>query len=59
MVGSNSKLQQHTNKLIATASEYGMEISRVKSKVMVNSTNNASVSIIMDGKKLEVVSSFK
>ena len=50
MVGSNSELQELTNKLIATASAYGMEISTVKSKVMVNSTNNASVSIIMDGK---------
>ena len=51
MVGSNSELQELTNKLIATTSTYGMEISTVKSKVMVNSTNNASVSIIMDGKK--------
>ena len=30
-----------------------------KSNVMVNSTNNARVSIILDGKKLEEVSSFK
>ena len=59
MADSNSKLQEHTNKLIAAASAYGMEISTVKSKVMVNSTNNASVSIIMDGKNLEEVSSFK
>ena len=59
MVGSNSELQELTNKLITTADAYGMEISTVKSKVMVNSTNNASVSIIMDGKKLEEVSSFK
>ena len=59
MVGSNSELQELTNKLIATAGAYGMEISTAKSKVMVNSTNNASVSIIMDGKKLEEVSSFK
>ena len=57
--GSNSELQEHTNKLIATVGAYGMEISMVKSKVMVNSTNNASVSIIMDGQKLEEVSSFK
>ena len=53
MMGSNSVLQELTNKLIATASAYGMEISTVKSKVMVNSTNNTSVSIIMDGKKLK------
>ena len=59
MVGSNSELQELPNKLVATASTYGMEISTVKSKVMVNSTNNASVSIIMDGEKLEEVSSFK
>ena len=48
-----------TNKLVATAGAYGIEISTVKSKVMVNSTNNASVSIIMDSEKLEEVSSFK
>ena len=59
IVGSNSELQELTNKFIVTASAYGMEISTVKSKVMVNSTNNASVIIIMDGKKLEEVSSFK
>ena len=59
MTGSNSELQELTNKLVATASAYGMEISTVKSKVMVNSTNNASVSIIMDGEKLEEVSSLK
>ena len=59
MAGSNSELQELTNKLIATAGAYGMEISTVKSKVMVNSTNNASVSIIMDGEELEEVSSFK
>ena len=59
MVGSNSELQELTNKLVATVGAYGMEISTVKSKVTVNSTNNASVSIIMDGKKLEEMSSFK
>ena len=59
MVGSNSELQELTNKLVATATAYGMEISTGKSKVMVNSTNNACVSIIMDSKKLEEVSSFK
>ena len=59
MVGSNSELQELTNKLIATASAYEMEISTAKSKVMVNSTKNASVSIIMDGEKLEEESSFK
>ena len=59
MVGSNSELEELTNKLIATAGAYGMEISTVKSKVMVNSTNNAGVNIIMDCKKLEEVSSFK
>ena len=59
MAGSNSELQELTNKLVATASAYGIEITTVKSKIMVNSTNNTSVSINMDGKKLEEVSSFK
>ena len=36
-----------------------MEITTAKSKVMLNSTNKASVSIIMDSEKLEEVSSFK
>lgn len=36
-----------------------MEIKTEKSKVMVNSTSNISVSIAMDGKPLDDVSSFK
>ena len=59
MAGSNSELEELTNKCVATAGAYGMEVGTVKSKVMVNSTNNTSVSIIMDSKKLEEVSSFK
>ena len=59
MVGSNSEQQELTIKLVATAGAYGMEISTVKSKVMVGSTNNASVSIIMDSEILEEVSDFK
>ena len=59
MVGSNSELQELTKKLVATAGACGIEMNTAKSKVMVNSTNNASVSITMDGKKLEEVSSFK
>ena len=50
MAGSNSDLQELTNKLIATAGAYGMEISMAISTVMVNSTNIVNVSISMDGK---------
>ena len=48
--GSDSKLQDLTSKLAANAKAYGMEISTEKSKVMVNSRNNVTANITMDGK---------
>lgn len=54
--GSNIEL---TNKLIERAGAYGMEINTEKSKIMVNSTNNISVSITKNSKPVEEVSSFR
>ena len=59
MGGSNTELQDLTNKLATTASAYGMEVSSEKSKVLVNSTSNISANITMNGEPLEEVTSFK
>jgi len=59
MGGSNQELQALTNSLVDRAGAYGMEVSTEKSKVMVNSTNNSSANIIMNGKILQEVASFK
>ena len=59
MAGSQSELQDLTNKLAHNAGAYGMEISTAKSKVMVNSLNNAHANITLDGEQLEEVDEFK
>ena len=59
MGGSNTELQDLTNRLVTRASAYGMEVSTEKSKVMVNSTTNISANITMNGDPLEEVTSFK
>ena len=59
MAGSNTELQDLTDKLSARAGAYGMEISTAKSKTMVNSTKNINANITMDGEQLEEVDSFK
>ena len=59
MGGSNSELQDLTNRLSERAGAYGMEVSTEKSKTMVNSTNDTSADITMNGEKLEEVSKFK
>lgn len=59
MGGSNSELQDLTNRLARSAGAYGMEISSEKSKVMVNSANNTPAEISMNGQQLEEVDAFK
>ena len=59
MAGSNEELQDLTNRLTESANAFGMEVSSEKSKVLVNSRNNASADISMNGEQLEVVNSFK
>ena len=59
MGGSNEELKDLTNKLVDRASEYGMEVSTDKSKVMVNSTRDISANITMSGQQLEEVANFK
>ena len=58
MGGSNGELQDLTDRLVDRPSAYGMEVSREKSKIMTNSTNNISADINMDCQKLEEVTSF-
>ena len=59
MGGSKQELQNLTNRLSERANAYGMEVSTEKSKVMVNSTNNDSTEINMNGEVLEEVNQFK
>ena len=58
IAGRNAELQELTNILVEASKEYGMEVSKEKSKTMVNNENeNASIS--MDGTLLEDVNPFK
>ena len=59
MGGNNDELQELTDRLSHSAREYGMEISSEKSKVMVNSGDNTTVQINMNGQQLEEVMAFK
>ena len=59
MGGNNDELQELTNRLSNSAREYGMEISSEKSKVMVNSGDNATAQISMNGQQLGEVMAFK
>ena len=58
MAGSSNELQDLTNILVARARAYGMEVSTEMSRVIVNSTNEISVNINMNGQPLEEVTSF-
>ena len=49
MGGSNGELQDLTNRPVDRATAYGMELSTEKSKIMINSTNNISAYISMNG----------
>ena len=42
MGGSSGELQDLTNRLIDTATAYGMEVNTEKSKILTNNTNNIS-----------------
>ena len=59
MGGSNSELQDLTDRLARRSDAYGMEVSSEKSKVMVNSINSSTANITMNGQQLEEVDSFK
>ena len=59
MGGNNDELQELTDRLSNNAGEYGIEISSEKSKVMVNSVDNTTVQISMNGQQLEGVMVFK
>ena len=57
MGGSNS--EDLTNRLVDRAVAYRMEASTETSKIMINSTNNISADISMNGQELEEVTTFK
>ena len=60
IAGSNTELQDLTNRLVESSKAHGMEISQEKSKTMVNSKNNDKCAkIYMDGILLEDVKIFK
>jgi len=59
MGGSNTELQDLTTRLENRAGAYGMEVSLEKSKVLLNSTSNATAKIYMNGQRLEEVDTFK
>ena len=60
IAGSNTELQDLTNRLVESSKAHGMEISQEKSKTMVNSKNNDKCAkIYMDGILLEDVQIFK
>ena len=59
MGGSNSELQELTDRLSNSAKAYGMEVSCEKSKVMVNGSENSTVQITMNGQQLEEITAFK
>ena len=59
MGGSNSELQDLTNRLVDRATAYGMEVSTKNSKIMTSSTNKIGAGISMNDQKLEEVTSLK
>ena len=59
MGGSNTELQELTNRLTSRAGAHGMEVSSEKSKVMTNGANKTPAQIYMNGQQLEEVSAFK
>ena len=59
MADSNNEIQVLTTKLIDSAGAYGMGVSKEKSKVMMNSLNDSSPDITMNGQRLEEVNNFK
>ena len=59
MGGSNGELQDITNRLVDRTTAHGVEVSKEKSKIKINSTNNISADIGVNGQKLEGVTNFK
>ena len=55
----NVELQELTTRLVNSAGALGMELNKDKCKVMVNSRNNATISIQIEGQQLEEVGAFK
>ncbi|CAH1266623.1 Hypp3444 [Branchiostoma lanceolatum] len=58
LAGTNTELQDLTDKLTQSTGSFGMEVSTEKSKVMVNSKDETQAVIYMNGQQLEEVGSF-
>ena len=58
LAGSNTELQDLTDKLTESTGSFGMEVSTEKSKVMVNSRDETHAVIFMNGEQLEEVDTF-
>ena len=58
IAGSNSELQDLTDRLTSRSTAHGMEVSSEKSKILVNAENKKA-NIIMNGEHLEEVDTFK
>ena len=59
LAGSELELANLMERLDETSTEYGMQISTEKTKLMTNNTNGISSNIRVIGEKLETVQSFK
>ena len=59
MEGSNEELQKLTDGLSNSVRAYGMEVSSEKIKIPVNSDENTTAQISMNGHHLEEVAAFK
>ena len=57
--GSNAELQYLTSKLVDSAGAYGLEVSSVKSKIMVNSRKDIAANITMNRETLKQDDKFK
>ncbi|CAH1250101.1 Hypp8767 [Branchiostoma lanceolatum] len=58
LAGTNTELQDLTDKLTQSTGSFGMEVSTEKSKVMVYSKDETQAVIFMNGQQLEGVDSF-
>ena len=59
LAGTETELANLVERLDKTSAAYGMQISAEKTKLMTNNINGISSTIMVSGKKLETVQSFK
>ena len=59
LAGEEEELAKLAERLDKASTAYGMEISAEKTKPMTNNTSGINTEIIINGQKLETVTSFK